>query len=131
MIYGSSHGNIFSAGRIIPFAKGGFFTKPTIFPMANGGIGLAGEAGDEAIMPLFRTGSGDLGVKSSGRGNVEINIYAPEGSSVSQETQKVGDTEQINIMIDEAVASSVSNTGSKTHKALKTSFGLKQALNTR
>ncbi|MCX5699611.1 MAG: hypothetical protein NTX01_07930 [Candidatus Omnitrophica bacterium] len=129
----SAQGNIFSGGRLIPFAAGGLITRPTLFPMANGGTGLAGEAGTEAIMPLFRTGSGDLGVKSSGvgGGGVEINVYAPEGSKVSQNNQTIGDKEQINIMIDEAVAGSVKNSGSKTYKALKNSFGLKQSLTTR
>ncbi len=98
--------------------------------MANGGVGLAGEAGTEAIMPLFRTGSGDLGVKSGG-GGVEVNVYAPEGSSVKTNSQKMGDIEQINIMIDEAVAGSVGRPGSKTYKALKNSFGLRQSLTTR
>ena len=99
--------------------------------MANGGVGLAGEAGTEAIMPLFRTGNGDLGVKSSGGGGVEVNIYAPEGSKVSQNSQKIGDKEQINIMIDEAVAGSVASPGSKTYKALKNSFGLRQSTTSR
>ncbi len=126
----SAHGNIFSGGRLLAFASGGLITRPTIFPMANGGMGLAGEAGTEAIMPLFRTGSGDLGVKSASRG-VEINIYAPEGSSVRQDSQITGDKEQINIMIDDAVAGQVGNSGSKTYKALKKSFGLRQVLNTR
>jgi len=44
------------------FAKGGVVDEPTIFPMANG-VGLMGEAGTEAIMPLARTPEGDLGVK--------------------------------------------------------------------
>jgi phage-related minor tail protein len=100
--------------------------------MANGGVGLAGEAGDEAIMPLFRSSSGDLGVKSGGnRGGIEINVYAPEGSSVSQNSQTIGDKEQINIMIDESVAGSVKDSRSRTYRALKSSFGLKQTLNTR
>ncbi|HOX55211.1 MAG TPA: hypothetical protein PLC32_07190 [Candidatus Omnitrophota bacterium] len=128
----SAHGNIFSGNRLIPFLNGGLINRPTLFPMANGGLGLAGEAGDEAIMPLFRGSNGDLGVKSNGGGGgVEINIYAPEGSKVSQNRQTIGDKEQINIMIDEAVAGSVKDSGSKTHRALKSSFGLKQSLTVR
>ncbi len=128
----SAQGNIFSMGRLIPFLNGGLINRPTLFPMANGGMGLAGEAGTEAIMPLFRTSNGDLGVKSgSNSRGVEINIYAPEGSKVSQSSQTIGDKEQINIMIDEAVSGSVKNPASKTYKALKNSFGLKQTLTTR
>lgn len=37
-------------------------SSPTVFPFASG-IGLMGEAGPEAIMPLTRASNGDLGVK--------------------------------------------------------------------
>ena len=37
--------------------------RPTLFPLADG-IGLAGEAGPEAILPLARMGLGELGVKA-------------------------------------------------------------------
>lgn len=50
------------------YARGGVVSKPTIFPMANG-AGLMGEAGPEAILPLRRLPSGNLGVESSGAGN--------------------------------------------------------------
>jgi hypothetical protein len=127
----SAHGNIFSYGNLVPFSTGGLITRPTLFPMANGGTGLAGEEGDEAIMPLFRTSNGDLGVKSGNSRGVEINVYAPEGSKVSQNSQTIGDKEQINIMIDEATSAAVGNPGSKTFKALKNSFGLRQSLTVR
>lgn len=128
----SAQGNVFSGNRLIPFAKGGLITSPTIFPLANGRTGLAGEERTEAILPLFRTSGGDLGVKSGGgSGGIEINVYAPEGSKVSQNNKSIGDKEQINIMIDEAVAGSVGNTGSKTYRALRQSFGLKQTLTVR
>lgn len=54
----SAHGNAFNKGRVIPFAKGGVINRPMTFP-----LGLAGEAGPEAILPLTRIG-GDLGVKA-------------------------------------------------------------------
>ena len=59
---GSEHGNAFSGGNVIPMAKGGIVSSPVIFPMARG-LGLMGEAGPEAVLPLARTGTGDLGVK--------------------------------------------------------------------
>lgn len=54
--------------------NGGVLTRPTVFPMANG-MGLAGEAGDEAVVPLThedlgRDASGRMGVKNRGGGNV-------------------------------------------------------------
>ncbi|MEW5724397.1 MAG: transglycosylase SLT domain-containing protein, partial [Thermodesulfobacteriota bacterium] len=65
----SAHGNVFSQGRFVPFAHGGLITRPTLFPFAQGGamaVGLAGEAGEEAIMPLARNAQGDLGVIVAG-----------------------------------------------------------------
>jgi phage-related minor tail protein len=65
-----------------PFARGGIVNGPTLFPFAKG-IGLMGEAGPEAIMPLRRGRDGNLGVMSSGGGttNVVVNVDA-SGSSV-------------------------------------------------
>jgi hypothetical protein len=65
-IFGSEHGNVFIGGNVVPFARGGIVTTPTIFPLARGGIGLMGEAGPEAIMPLRRTRGGRLGVEAIG-----------------------------------------------------------------
>jgi phage-related minor tail protein len=43
------------------FARGGVLESPTLFRFARG-VGLAGEAGPEAILPLARMGDGKLGV---------------------------------------------------------------------
>jgi len=64
----SANGNAFGSHGIVPFANGGVVTRPTIFPFANG-IGLMGEAGEEAIMPLRRNGRGQLGVHVAGNDN--------------------------------------------------------------
>jgi phage-related minor tail protein len=53
-------------GAIKPFAAGGVIGTPTYFPLAAGGVGLAGEAGPEAIIPLARGPDGRLGVASHG-----------------------------------------------------------------
>ena len=75
-IFPSADGNVFAKNKIVPFASGGVVNKPTIFPMANG-MGLMGEAGPEAIMPLRRGSNGKLGVESSGGvGNVVVNVDA-------------------------------------------------------
>jgi hypothetical protein len=119
----SKHGNAFQA-----FANGGVINSPMTFPMTGGKTGLAGEAGKEAILPLTRTSSGDLGVKAAGGGGVQVNVYAPEGSKVTQDQQQDGGMEKINIYIDEAVAGNVSKPGSKTFRALKGTFGIGQTL---
>lgn len=73
----SANGNAFVGGqRVTAFARGGIlgpnggiFNGPTAFPMANGGIGIGGEAGNEAAMPLKRMSSGKLGVYMEGSGS--------------------------------------------------------------
>ena len=55
-------------GGIKPFAGGGVIGTPTYFPLSTGGLGLAGEAGPEAIVPLARGADGRLGVAMSGAG---------------------------------------------------------------
>lgn len=63
-----ANGGAFQGGNVIPFARGGIVSKPTLFPMANG-AGLMGEAGPEAIMPLRRGADGRLGVSMHGAAN--------------------------------------------------------------
>lgn len=97
--FGFAKGGVFGANNIMPFAMGGAFQrgvtayamggivdKPTLFRFADGGagrLGLMGEAGPEAIMPLRRLPSGRLGVESAGGGttNVVVNVDA-SGSQV-------------------------------------------------
>lgn len=61
-----ANGAAFSGGRVIPFANGDILSRPTVFPMAGGNVGLMGEAGPEAIMPLGRGRDGKLGVRMAG-----------------------------------------------------------------
>jgi phage-related minor tail protein len=73
-------GGAISQGRVMPFARGGVVQGPTSFPM-RGGMGLMGEAGPEAIMPLRRGPDGRLGVAAAGgNGPVQVvmNITTPD-----------------------------------------------------
>jgi hypothetical protein len=99
--------------------------------MAGGKRGLAGEAGKEAILPLTRTPGGDLGVKTTGANRTIVNVYAPPGSDVKQDSQQEGGLEKINIYIDKAVAGNIGKQGSDTHRAMKNTFGLGQVLTKR
>jgi len=89
-------GNAYAANGIVPFAMGGVVKRPTMFAFANGGagrLGLMGEAGPEAIMPLRRLPSGRLGVEAAGGGNavkvdnITINVEN-SGEQLSPAAQK-------------------------------------------
>ena len=69
----------FSQGRVMPFATGGIVSGATPFGM-RGGMGIMGEAGPEAIMPLARGPDGKLGVRGAGgAGNtIVMNISTPD-----------------------------------------------------
>jgi lambda family phage tail tape measure protein len=83
----------FAKGGIKPFASGGVISAPSYFPM-SGGLGLAGEAGPEAIMPLTRGSDGRLGVTTSGGGgpaNITVQIMTPDlGSFQRSESYLTG-----------------------------------------
>lgn len=72
-----------SGGAVTAYAAGGVVTRPTMFQHA-GGLGVMGEAGPEAVMPLRRMGNGRLGVEAGGSGgtqNVTVNVNVEGGTS--------------------------------------------------
>jgi phage-related minor tail protein len=77
--------SIFNAANpalgVKPFAKGGVLAAPTYFPMGRG-LGVAGEAGPEAVLPLARGSDGRLGVSAGGASvNVTFNVTAGDARS--------------------------------------------------
>lgn len=83
---GNALGNAFDGGNVTAFASGGIVNRPTVFPMARG-MGLMGEAGPEAVMPLKRLADGKLGVHSGGRSPV-INISV-DGATTKETAQQI------------------------------------------
>lgn len=89
---GFANGGAFSHGLPVPFARGGVIQAPIGFPMANGRMGLAGERGAEAIMPLARGPDGRLGVVASGGGtpiSVTFNVTASDAESFARSESQV------------------------------------------
>ena len=68
----------------MPFAEGGVIASPAFFPLGRG-LGLMGERGAEAILPLTRGADGRLGVRSSGEArrplNVVVQVSTPDADS--------------------------------------------------
>lgn len=76
---------------VTPFAKGGVLSAPAYFPH-SGGLGLAGEAGPEAVLPLARGSDGRLGVASSTAAPISIsfNVAASDARSFVGAEAEVG-----------------------------------------
>jgi len=111
-----AQGGVFDEyGRARMFAAGGMFTNqivssPTYFAH-GGGLGLMGEAGPEAIMPLARMPNGDLGVKTSGGGaNVTVNIINNSGAEVRREEYEDDNGDKrIDVIIGDLVNSHIAS----------------------
>jgi tape measure domain-containing protein len=83
----NANGNVYGQNGIVPFANGGIVTKPTVFPFKNG-IGLMGEAGAEAILPLTRR-NGKLGVEGGGN-NTVVNVSVDASGTEVQGDEQQG-----------------------------------------
>lgn len=77
----AAHGRVFNPLGLVAFARGGVVSSPTYFGF-NGGRGLMGEQGSEAVMPLTRTSNGNLGVQVQGMGGGTV-VNAPVSVSVT------------------------------------------------
>lgn len=133
-IFPSAQGNVFAGNAAgISAYSNSIVSSPTLFPFAHG-VGLMGEAGSEAIMPLTRMPGGDLGVRSAGGGGVvnNITIIDNAGGSVSQqETANSTGGMDLEIIIDQIVARKMSNAGSATNKALYSTTGASRQITRR
>lgn len=128
----SAYGNAFLGGNVIPFANGGVVTGPTIFPMARG-MGLMGEAGPEAVMPLQRAPDGRLGVVANDRGggnvvNFSVNVQNNNGSQVRVEKRDDGNGGvAADVIVGEMVGAALERPGSPANRSIE-SRGAKRAL---
>lgn len=97
--FGLAKGGVVSGGRVTPFARGGVVDAPTLFPLARG-VGLMGERGAEAILPLRRGPDGALGVASAAPAPlvVNFNVTATDAESFAKSEA------QLTAMLARAVA---------------------------
>ena len=108
-------GGVLSGGRLTKFASGGVLTAPTFFGMSGGGLGVAGEAGPEAFVPLGRTRDGKLGIETTGGagmggGNITLinnNYFDMSGQSGGGGGQGGADNNAMSDSISDSIYSSL------------------------
>lgn len=101
-IPGRAHGGPVSAG--VPYVVGEMGRRELFVPNVDGRIVPGGAAG-------------------GGPPRVEVNVYAPPGSTVRQERQKGPDLERLNVYVDQATARNL-RPGTQTFRALRNQFGV-------
>lgn len=135
---GNATGGVYGGGEAYrAFAKGGEFTnsivsQPTYFRFAKGGgfgLGLMGEAGPEAIMPLKRAADGSLGVSAEGLGGgvavvmkVVVNNYSSE-QVTARATEGEDGQQRLEITVGSMINRHISS--GKADKSLGSRYGLK------
>jgi phage-related minor tail protein len=101
---GYANGGAFSGGTQF-FADGGVVNSATPFGMTGGRLGVMGEAGPEAIMPLARGNDGKLGVRSSGGGATSYSMNAPITINVQGDSSDPGTHQQLAKTVQTAIDS--------------------------
>ena len=90
--FGFAKGGAFQQGMPVPFANGGVIQSPIAFPLGSGRMGIAGERGAEAIMPLTRGADGRLGVAAHGGSagvSITFNVTTADAGSFHRSESQV------------------------------------------
>lgn len=125
----SAKGNVFNSPSLSAYS-GSIVSKPTLFPFAKG-VGLMGEAGPEAILPLRRGADGRLGISGAGGGGVVVNVINnANGTRATQTTrQDAGGKSIVDVLIETvkgAIASDIGS-GGMVAGAMEQQYGLNRA----
>ena len=83
---------LFSGAPVTPFANGGVIASPVAMQDARGALGVMGEAGAEAIMPLAKGPDGKLGVSAQmGQSPAQIvfNVSTPDAQSFKKSEAQI------------------------------------------
>ena len=133
--------------NVTPYAKGGvqdgsalknysngIYDKPQLFAFAKGNVGVFGESGEEAIMPVARDSTGRLGVSVVGGGvqppNITLNVYGAEGNPKVEMREGEGGAFVLDLIVgqvEDRMASGVMMGSSKLGTALKRRYNLREA----
>lgn len=123
----NADGGVYSGPGISAYS-GQVVSRPTVFPFASG-IGLMGEAGPEAILPLKRGANGKLGVDGGG-GSMVVNIIEAPGRGGQQQTRNEGSTRILDVFVDRiksSIAQDIGDGRGVIPSALSNSYGLNRA----
>jgi hypothetical protein len=111
---GAAMGMAFDTGGVRKYALGGIVAQMTPF-QHSAGLGVMGEAGPEAIMPLTRMSGGELGVRMAGDVNQQL---AKLNQQIAELTQVVANGAVMNAQATdrntEAVVEAVGSTAETT-----------------
>lgn len=124
-LFPSASGNVFQNAPGLSAYSGQMVSKPTLFPFASG-MGLMGEAGPEAILPLKRGSDGKLGVAAGG-GGVSVTIINNSGTPVQATAQQRGtapDGTQILEVVLIAVGDALANRSGPVARGLEGGYGV-------
>ena len=118
-------GVIQNGQQVTAYAKGGVVDRPTLFPMAKG-MGLMGEAGPEAVMPLRRGPNGRLGVEMNG-GGVNVTVINNAGAQVQVEERGPNDIAVIVEQASRSIASDISRGDGMVSRSIQNAYRLSRA----
>lgn len=128
---GPGMGGVYAKGGVVSGAgisaySGSVVSQPTLFPFAKG-VGLMGEAGPEAILPLKRGPGGRLGVEAGGGGGVHVeeHIHNYGGQEVTTNTRDMGDGRIFREVIIGTLNEDIANRG-PVSRNMEGAWGLKR-----
>ena len=124
-----ANGGAFDRAGMIPFAMGGIVNRPTVFPFAKG-VGLMGEAGPEAILPLARGPNGKLGVQGGAGGGITVNLIENGSKAGQVEQRQSGGQNVVDIFVAQirsAIAGDITRGSGPIPAALAGTYGLNRA----
>ena len=118
----NANGNAFAANGIVPYRKGGVVDKPTMFQYGGSKLGIAGEAGPEAILPLKRGSSGKLGVEMhGGRGGGGVTTVNYTGPTLNFNGDEYVPKSAVGSIINSAANKGAAMGETKTMRSLQNS----------